>query len=845
MMIRFSDRAAGSVQRAWQYAQGFDLSYIGTEQLLLGLISESEIVAELLLSDGKSIETYVELIADISNKPYQDKGEVATLTGQQYEEDMTQRTQSVVSQAAAEAQARGDDKIEPEHLMLGLLLHNDSVATRLLERMGFSALGLYQKLTNRLEPQVGQASGNSRFKYRRPGVAQGKGQQKDSADKNQPTLEQFCTDLTALASSGSIDPIVGRGEEIQRTMQILCRRTKNNPVLVGEPGVGKTAIAEGLAQKIVADEVPELLKGKRVLALDMAGLVAGAKYRGDFEERLKNVIEEASADQDVILVIDELHLLVGAGKGGGDDAMDAANILKPSLARNKLQVIGATTIAEYRKYIESDQALERRFQPVRVDEPSESESVAILLGLRPKYEEHHHIKISDDAVEAAVKLSARYISDRFLPDKAIDLIDEAASKVRLAQMSESSATLQLRERLEQVVKAKQAAVKQEEFEQAAKLREQEQELEKEIEQSKAETKEQRHSLQVEDIADVVAQWTGIPVQKISEDDSSKLKNLEQELGKRIVGQKEAVTAVAKAIRRGRLGLKDPKRPIGSFVFLGTTGVGKTELARALAEVMFGDENSMIRIDMSEYMERHSVAKLIGSPPGYVGYGEGGQLTEAVRTKPYSVVLFDEIEKAHPDVFNMLLQVLEDGRLTDSQGRVVDFKNTILIMTSNIGASLISSQSKGNLGFSLEVSAKEQSEKEAYGGRTYQEAKELVLEEVKHHFAPEFLNRIDNLIFFEMLDKDAMLQIVDIMLQKLKRLVADNGIQLEITDATKQYLAEKGYDPQYGARPLRRVIQSEVEDAISEAMLDQEISEGKTAMVDLKEDKIIVKSKDEA
>ncbi|NLB51230.1 MAG: ATP-dependent Clp protease ATP-binding subunit, partial [Clostridiaceae bacterium] len=655
-----------------------------------------------------------------------------------------------------------------------------------------------------------------------------------------PNLDKFSRDLTRMAGEDRFDPIIGREEEIRRIEQILCRRTKNNPVLIGEPGVGKTAITEGLAQKIVSDEVPDMLRGKRLISLDLGGMLAGSKYRGEFEERLKKGIDEAVEAGNIILFIDELHTIIGAGASEG--AMDASNILKPMLARGEVQVIGATTLDEYRKHIEKDAALERRFQPVMVNEPGEEDTVEILYGLRPHYECHHRVRISDEAVEAAVQLSTRYITDRFLPDKAIDLIDEASSRLRINLEGGSDELRQLREELEAVVAEKEQAVQDEAFEKAADLKEKEDQLSEQLSSLKdcklGSNREDWPVLTGDMIADIVSSWTSIPVRSLTEDDSERLRRLEDELKKRVLGQDEAVTAVAKAIRRGRLGLKDPHRPTGSFIFLGTTGVGKTELAKALAETMFGNENALVRIDMSEYMEKFDVSKLIGAPPGYVGYDEGGQLTEKVRRRPYSVVLFDEIEKAHPDVLNAMLQILEDGRLTDGQGRTVDFKNTIIIMTSNIGARLLVGQEGRRIGFAFEHQedqAEDRQEEEIYGGKTYQEARDLVMEELHRTFSPEFINRVDEIIFFRMLDRPTMRLIVDIMINRLSARIADIGLMTDVTDRAKDWLAEKGYEPQYGARPLRRLIQTEVEDRFSEALLDKTVNQGDTAEIDLNPD----------
>ena len=649
------------------------------------------------------------------------------------------------------------------------------------------------------------------------------------------TLEKFGKNLTELAKAGKIDPVIGREEEINRVMQILIRRTKNNPCLVGDPGVGKTAIAEGLALKIANGDVPDIIKGKVVYSMEIGSMVAGSKYRGDFEERIKNMLDEAVSDPNVILFIDEIHTLVGAGDSS-NGSMDAANLMKPLLTKNELQVIGATTLDEYTKFIEKDHALERRFQKVMVEEPSIPDAIAIMKGLRPKYEEHHKIHIPDDVLEQSVLLSSRYVSDRFLPDKAIDLVDEAAASKRL-NYADSKAQKELEDKIAELEKSKKAASDAMEFEAAQQYKEQEETEKARLARLKSKTEPDKGgftgTLCVDDIADVLAKWTGIPVKKITESDADKLKSLESELQKRVIGQDEAVTAISKAIRRGRLGLKDDKKPSGTFIFLGTTGVGKTELAKALAEVMFGNENALIRIDMSEYMEKHDVSRLIGAPPGYVGYDEGGQLTEAVRRHPYSVVLFDEIEKAHPEIFNTMLQVLDDGRLTDGHGRVVDFKNTIIIMTSNIGARMLTGSEGRKIGFSMadEKDTDELSREGLYGGKSYDEAKKLVIEELKKSFSPEFVNRVDEIIFFRMLGKEALIKIVDILMNQVGKRIKDLGIEISMTDSAKELLARKGYDPQYGARPLKRVITSMVEDRFSEAMLDGVVKPGHLAIID--------------
>ncbi len=850
MMIRFSRRAGAVLGLAWQKAKSYQLDYIGSEHLLAGILEEGGLAASLLNEAGLTSELVDKNLTSLAQREPVEQEEPEDLDGNMLVNMMTPRTKQVINLAAREAQARRSNVIEPEYLLLALLREGQSVAVRIMQAAGISIRELYQAvsqiLATREEPLSpeseaagGGMPGMSEVGGGMPGAASGK-----NGRSKTPTLDKFSRDLTAMAREGKFDPIIGRNEEIIRAEQILCRRTKNNPVLIGEPGVGKTAIAEGIAQKIVSGDVPSFLQGKRLVSLDLTGMLAGAKYRGEFEERLKKGIDEAIAEGDIILFIDELHTIVGAGASEG--SIDASNILKPMLARGEMQVIGATTINEYRKYIEKDAALERRFQPIMVEEPSEEDAVQILLGLRPHYEDHHQVRISDEAIEEAVKLSTRYIQDRFLPDKAIDLIDEAAAKLRLSHSPDLSQLKQSESELMQVLEEKQKAVAAEKFEEAAELKEREDKLKEQLEtlKSKPAATERKDwpVLHADLIAGIVSSWTKIPVTRLTETEQEKLKNLEAELSKRVIGQQEAVTEVAKAIRRGRLGLKDPNRPTGSFIFLGTTGVGKTELAKVLAEVMFGSENAMIRLDMSEYMEKFDVSKLIGSPPGYVGYEEGGQLTEKVRRQPYSVILFDEIEKAHPDVFNALLQILEDGRLTDSQGRTVNFRNTIVIMTSNIGARLLTTSAGRRIGFGMATDDNDEAEQAApmYGGKTYEEAKELVMDELRKTFQPEFINRVDSIVFFQMLDQDAMEKIVDIMLANLVARIADLGIRTEVTPAARKWLATKGYKPEYGARPLRRLIQSVVEDNFSEALLDGVVQSGDVAEVDVADDNIVIR-----
>ena len=789
----FTEKANKALNLAVESAENLGHDYIGSEHVMLGLIKEGSGVAHTVLSKlGVTAEDYEKLLRERIGY-----GEKTSLTP----ENLTPRTKQIL-QVAAMAGARFNSAyVGTEHILIALLQDESCYAIRFLKILGVDPDRVVRELSGAVGGQ---------------GFVGGPESGKDPGKKG-TALEQFGRDLTALAREGKIDPVIGRSEEIQRVIQILSRRTKNNPVLIGEPGVGKTAVAEGLALKINAGDVPETLKKKRLISLDLTGMVAGTKYRGDFEERIKSAIDQVKRDGDVLLFIDELHTIIGAGSAEG--STDAANILKPALARGDFQVIGATTINEYRKHIEKDAALERRFQPVTVGEPTEEEAVEILSGLKDRYEAHHKVKITDEALEAAVKLSARYISDRFLPDKAIDLVDEAASRVRLRTFTAPESLQELENRIKELEGDKAAAVNSQDFERAADLRDRQKELSEELERARDQwAAENERSSSVVDagaIADIVAMWTGGPVSQLTEEESQRLLRLEETLHKRVVGQEEAVSAIARAIRRGRVGLKDKNRPIGSFIFLGPTGVGKTELCKALAEAMFGDEKAMARFDMSEYMEKHTVSRLVGSPPGYVGFDEGGQLTEAVRRKPYSVVLFDEIEKAHPEVFNLLLQILEDGRVTDSQGKTVDFKNTVIIMTSNVGARLIT-EKQSSLGFAGAESA----------AGDFEKIKETVLGELKNLFKPEFLNRVDDIIVFHKLTKEDTAKIAGRMLLTLSGKLTEMGVTVEFTPAAVELIAGKGYDPAYGARPLRRAIQSELEDVISERMLEGSISAGK-------------------
>lgn len=802
----FTEKANKSLNAAVKAAEDLGHTYIGSEHILLGLLSDTSTVAGAVLAAHNI--TY----ADIEEELKRSIG-VGVPTELQ-PDDFTPRSKNILETSVAFARQMGQQLVGTEHVLLAIAREGSCSATLLLSRAGVSMQDIVNDVSKALMGGTANAGTDN----------------KDGGKENESMLSQFGRDLTKLAKDGKIDPVIGRQKEIERVIQILSRRTKNNPCLIGEPGVGKTAIAEGLALKIVSGEVPELLKDKKIYSLDLTGMVAGTKYRGDFEERIKKVIDEVKNAKDVILFIDEVHTLIGAGSAEG--AADATNILKPSLARGELQIIGATTIEEYRKHIEKDAALERRFQPVMVDEPSQEEAIEILKGIKDKYEAHHKVKITDEAIESAVKLSTRYIGDRYLPDKAIDLIDEAASRVRLRSYTAPSDLKELEDKKKSVEAEKLSAVNAQEFERAAALRDEERKLDKEIKDKKENWHDMAGKSHDEvtpaDIADIVSSWTGVPVTQLSTEESDRLLHMEDELHRRIVGQDEAVEAVSRAIRRGRVGLKDPKKPIGSFIFLGPTGVGKTELCKALAAAMFGDENAMIRLDMSEYMEKHTVSRLIGSPPGYVGYDEGGQLTEKVRRKPYSVVLFDEIEKAHPDVFNMLLQILDDGVLTDGQGRRVDFKNCIIIMTSNVGAKLISQKQKA-FGFAAGAKELEQNEKEI---------KDAVMGELRNTFRPEFLNRVDDIIVFQRLTKENIKEIASRLLAVLQKRVEDMGIEVTFSDEAVSKIADAGFDDVYGARPLKRAIQSRIEDALSEEMLKGNVKKGGKYICNVKDDKFV-------
>ena len=811
---KFTPRAEEVLRLSQEAAEEMGHGYVGSEHLLLGLIREEEGIAHRVLSEYGVTD---EMVCDVLQRSV-GKG----LSGAAPSQGLTPRAKSVVELAVSEAARMGSSYIGTEHLLMGILREGGNMALRILRTMGVDPKKMYSSIVKKLNDTPHT-------------VTSGVSAANRESDKKNKALAEFTRDLTEAARTGKLDPVIGRDKEIQRVIQILSRRTKNNPVLIGEPGVGKTAIAEGLAERIVSGDVPEELLDKKLLSLDLSGMVAGTKYRGEFEERIKNTLAEVKKAGNVILFIDELHTIVGAGSAEG--AVDAANIIKPALGRGEIRVIGATTLNEYRKYIEKDAALERRFQPVTVGEPTPEATLEILKGLRDKYEAHHKLTITDEALEAAVQLSKRYIGDRFLPDKAIDLMDEAASQVRMTAEASSPDLKALEEKIAALHREKSEAVTAQDFEKAAQLRDIEKDYQEQVEIERDNWRKQmaqnRGSVTADDVAKVVAGWTGIPVTRLTEDESMRLLKLEEKLHQRVVGQDEAVNAVAKAIRRSRVGLKDPKRPIGSFLFLGPTGVGKTELCKTLAEAMFGDENAMVRIDMSEYMEKHTVSRLVGSPPGYVGHEEGGQLTEKVRRKPYSVVLFDEIEKAHEDVWNILLQILEDGIVTDSQGRKVDFKNTIIVMTSNVGAKNITADA-ARLGFDGGDKDEKESE-EAHFGRI----RDAVMADLKRTFRPEFLNRIDEIIVFRQLTEDNIRQIARRMLDVTGARMAQQGITLEADDDAVAELARDGFDPQYGARPLRRAIQSMVEDAVAEKMLEGELKPGDTAHVRLKDGKVVI------
>ena len=813
---KFTPRAEESLRLAQEAAQDLGHGYVGCEHLLLGLLREEEGIAHRVLSEYGLTD---EMITGILQRSV---GQGTS--GDAPSQGLTPRAKSVIELAVGESHRMGAGYIGTEHLLMGLLREGSNMAVRILRTVGVDPRKMYASVQQKLS----ETSPHT--------VTSGAGTPNKENKKTGKTLEEFTRDLTEAARQGKLDPVIGRDKEIQRVVQILSRRTKNNPVLIGEPGVGKTAIAEGLAQRIAAADVPEELLNKKLLSLDLSGMVAGTKYRGEFEERIKNALDEVKKDGNVILFIDELHTIVGAGSAEG--AVDAANIIKPALGRGEIRVIGATTLNEYRKYIEKDAALERRFQPVTVGEPTPEDTIAILKGLRDKYEAHHKLTITDEALEAAVTLSRRYISDRFLPDKAIDLMDEAASQVRMKAESASPDLKSLEEKIAALRREKSEAIAAQDYEKAAQLRDIEKnytdQVEIERDNWRRKLSQNRGTVTAEDIANVVAGWTGIPVTRLTEDESTRLLKLEETLQQRVVGQDEAVAAVARAIRRGRVGLKDPKRPIGSFLFLGPTGVGKTELCKALAEAMFGDENAMIRIDMSEYMERHTVSRLVGSPPGYVGHEEGGQLTEKVRRKPYSVVLFDEIEKAHEDVWNILLQILEDGIVTDSQGRRVDFRNTVIVMTSNVGAKNITAAENTRLGFDGSEKSAEKDE-----AARFSRIREAVMAELKRTFKPEFLNRIDETIVFRQLTEEDIVKIAHRMLTITGKRMAQQGITLTADEDAVAMLAKNGFDAEYGARPLRRSIQNTVEDAVAEQMLEGKLKSGDTAKVTLSDGKVVV------
>ena len=809
MVYKFTNRAEKAIAYAQESAKQLGHTYIGSEHLLYGLAKEGNGLAYKVLSEQNvNCEKILDLIREMigTSEPLKS----APL-------GYTPRLKRVIEMSFSEAKKLDNSFIGTEHLLLGIMKETDSVASRILIELNVDV----QKIFNDVIKIVSDET-----------IGIGREKNKLNESTNTPTLNHFGKDLTIEASNGKLDPIIGREKEVERIIQILSRRTKNNPCLVGEPGVGKTAVVEGLAEKIIEGEVPENLKAKRVVALDISSMVAGAKYRGDFEERLKKCLDEIKKNSNIILFIDEIHTIVGAGAAEG--AIDAANILKPLLARAEIQVVGATTLDEYRKYIEKDAALERRFQPVNVEEPTVEETLEILRGIRDKYEAHHKVKITDEALIAAVELSSRYINDRYLPDKAIDLMDESASRVKLDSLIAPKEVKKIELKIQEIIKEKEDAINNQNFENAAKLRDKEQREKRKLEKIKQEWEQKNQIAYTEvtenDIAEVLAVWTGIPVYKLTETEIKRLKELENELHKRVIGQEDAISAVSKAIRRGRVGLKDPKRPIGSFIFLGPTGVGKTETCKALADSLFGDENTLIRIDMSEYMEKHTVSKLIGSPPGYVGFEEGGQLTEKIRRKPYSVVLFDEIEKAHPDVFNILLQILDDGRLTDSQGKVVDFKNTVVIMTSNIGARQISD--KKEIGFAGTEDK----------NKNYEKLKSNVMNELKKEFKPEFLNRIDEIIVFKQLTEEEISQIVDLMLKITIDRLKDREIKIKISENLRKEIVKKGFDPIYGARPIKRAIQNLIEDNLAEAILEKKIKNKGIAKMDFIDGKVVINNK---
>lgn len=806
MQDKFTRQAANALKLAKTTAQSCNHSYIGTEHILVGLLKEKEGTAGRILEEFNVEEDALRQLIEELIAPSE---VLVTEKAPEY----SPRALRVLERSVQEAENQKEAQAGTEHLLVAMLKETDCVATRLLYTMGVNIQKLYVAVLTAMgieNPTAEELQGGRNQKTQKSGAAT-------------PTLDQYSRDLTVMATEGKLDPVVGRDREITRLIQILSRRSKNNPCLVGEPGVGKTAIVEGLAQRIVSGLVPDSVRDKRVVVLDMSGMVAGSKYRGEFEERIRKVIDEVRVNQGILLFIDELHTIIGAG--GAEGALDASNILKPSLSRGEIQLIGATTLEEYRKYIEKDAALERRFQPVTVEEPTEQEALEILKGLRPYYEKHHGVRIEDEALEAAVRMSVRYINDRFLPDKAIDIIDEAASKVQLGSYRSAPEIEALEIKIRELLNQKEEAIKLADLSMAKRIQQEQNEAEEQIEKyrKKEVRRNKRKNLTVNEnsVADIVSDWTKIPVKRLTEGETKRLAALEKELHKRVIGQEEAVKAVAQAVKRGRVGLKDPNRPIGSFLFLGPTGVGKTELSKALAEAVFGSEQAMIRVDMSEYMEKHSVSKMIGSPPGYVGYDEGGQLTEAVRRKPYSVVLFDEIEKAHPDVFNVLLQVLDDGRITDSQGRTVDFKNTILIMTSNIGSSYLLEGINDN-------------------GDIKPEAEEMVMNDLRNHFRPEFLNRLDEIIMFKPLTRDNIGGIVDLIVANLNERLADKDLHLVLTDEAKKFVADNGYDPVYGARPLKRYLQKNVETLVAKIILQGDVNMGDTITVDAKDGKLIIR-----